>query len=50
MTGTTAWVNRNVPDRLKSISLCQSLKLSSSTVAPDLIEILANRAIQSRVD
>jgi hypothetical protein len=22
MTGTTAWVNRNVPERLKSISLC----------------------------
>src|SRR4051794_24360007 len=36
IAGTTSWVNRNVPDRLKSISFCQSAKLSSSTGAPGL--------------
>src|SRR5437016_275254 len=35
ITGTTAWVKRKVPLRLKSISFCQSAKLNSSTLAPD---------------
>src|SRR5579884_2677412 len=34
MIGTTWWVNRNVPSRLKAISFCQSSNGSSSTVAP----------------
>ena len=33
ITGTTAWVNRNVPSRLKRMTRCQSSSECSSTVA-----------------
>ena len=36
MIGTTVWVKRNVPSRLKAIRRCHSAKLSSSTPAPEL--------------